>query len=173
MTLVGDLILNSTTIRERLHRRSLSTHDEEHPWRSNLPKDHDKPLFRLWDVYSGSRLFDGDRMLSRTAVNTPRQPRDLSTYSCSAPRSQNTDRHPVYIIHKLSDDDQDPEVRRMKGPPVLDIEAEMQYYNIPDPYIKSARYYKNHYVCLWEVTPVEIIDWYDWNSLKDIDNWYG
>jgi hypothetical protein len=61
----------------------------------------------------------------------------------------------------------------MKGPPVLDIEAEMQYYNIPDPYIKSSRYYKNHYVCLWEVTPVEIIDRYDWNSLKDIDNWYG
>lgn len=33
----------------------------------------------------------------------------------------------------------------------------MRYYGIPDLYAKLNEYYKNHYICLWEVTEAEVV----------------
>jgi hypothetical protein len=66
----------------------------------------------------------------------------------------------------------DPDIRIRRGLPVLDIAAEMKYYSIPDPYHQGYQYYDNHYICLWEVTPEEVVGHWEWDELVDIDDWY-
>lgn len=66
----------------------------------------------------------------------------------------------------------DPSTRISNGLPTLDIAAEMEHYSITDPYCQGNRYYINHYVCVWEVTPDEIVDHWDWDELSDSVNWY-
>ena len=39
----------------------------------------------------------------------------------------------------------DPNTRLRKGLPILDVAAEMDHYNIQDPYRKSNKYYNGHY----------------------------
>ena len=50
-----------------------------------------------------------------------------------------------------------PIVRFVKGLPVLDMKAEMRHYGIEDPYHQGYYLYKDEYLCLWEVTPEEIV----------------
>ena len=66
----------------------------------------------------------------------------------------------------------DPNSRIKNGLPILDVAAEMDYYNIPDPYGKSKEYYVNHFVCLWQVTKVEIVGRWDWSDLAANKRWY-
>lgn len=66
----------------------------------------------------------------------------------------------------------DPRVRINRGLPVLHAEAEMDYYDIPDPYNQSNMYYRKHYLCLWQVTEAEIIGEWDWNDLACNPKWY-
>ena len=48
----------------------------------------------------------------------------------------------------------------------------MEHYGIADPYGKLNEYYKDHYVCLWEVTKREIVGHWQWNDLIAHKNWY-
>lgn len=66
----------------------------------------------------------------------------------------------------------DPRRRINNGLPVLDVEAEMEFYSIPNPYGKGNEYYIDHYVCLWEVTEDEIVGNWSWDDLKDDAGWY-
>ncbi|RMD41158.1 hypothetical protein DV735_g4000, partial [Chaetothyriales sp. CBS 134920] len=66
----------------------------------------------------------------------------------------------------------DPNYRIRKGLPVLDVAEEMAYYGIDDPYGRSSKYYKDHYVCLWEVTEAEIVGHWHWEELVENENWY-
>jgi len=65
-----------------------------------------------------------------------------------------------------------PKVREKKGLPILNMDIEMRYYEIPDPYGRSNKYYRNHYVCLWEVTEEEFVGNWSWEELHRIDGWY-
>ena len=49
---------------------------------------------------------------------------------------------------------------------------EMKNYDAPDPYEKSYQYYKDHYLCLWEVTDDEIIDHWLLDELTANELWY-
>lgn len=40
---------------------------------------------------------------------------------------------------------------------ILDMNIEMRYYGIADPYNEFNRYYKDHYICLWEVAETEVV----------------
>jgi mRNA deadenylase 3'-5' endonuclease subunit Ccr4 len=52
------------------------------------------------------------------------------------------------------------------------MDAEMSYYGVSDPYDESSRYYKNHLICLWEVTAEEVVGHWKWDDLLKIDCWY-
>lgn len=53
-----------------------------------------------------------------------------------------------------------------------DVIAEMEYYNIVDPYGKSNQYYNGHYVCLWQVTERKIVGHWRWDVLVTHQDWY-
>ena len=40
------------------------------------------------------------------------------------------------------------------------------------PCNRSNEYYKNHYICLWEVTEEEVIGKWKWDDLLKTDRWY-
>ena len=65
----------------------------------------------------------------------------------------------------------DPHRRMENRLPVLKVTAEMDYYDIQDPYGKSD-FYINHYVCLWQVTAAEVVGNWDWTYLSKHENWY-
>lgn len=48
----------------------------------------------------------------------------------------------------------------------------MEYYDVADPYNKTNEYYKDHYICLWEVTDKEIVGHWQWEDLVENENWY-
>ncbi|KFH43230.1 hypothetical protein ACRE_060110 [Hapsidospora chrysogenum ATCC 11550] len=65
-----------------------------------------------------------------------------------------------------------PRVRLRKRLPILRVADEMKYYRLRDPYGKDGAYYKDHYVCLWEIAPDEVIGDWDWDQLKTKGSWY-
>jgi len=66
----------------------------------------------------------------------------------------------------------DPRRRFRLGLPILRAEDEMRYYHAEDPYSRRYQYYTDHYLCLWEVNPEEVVDTWDWNNLTANQNWY-
>ena len=65
-----------------------------------------------------------------------------------------------------------PRVRQRKRLPILSVADEMKYYRIRDPYGRDGAYYKDHYVCLWEIAPDEVIGDWDWGQLETKGSWY-
>jgi hypothetical protein len=66
----------------------------------------------------------------------------------------------------------DPNTRLRNGLPILDLGAEMEHYDVRNPYGRRDRYCANHYVCLWQVTEEEIIGHWKWDELLESGNWY-
>lgn len=64
-----------------------------------------------------------------------------------------------------------PNVRKKNGL-ILNIDAKMRYYGVPDPYARSNEYYKNHSICLLEVTEEEDVGNWEWDELSNTDRWY-
>ena len=58
------------------------------------------------------------------------------------------------------------------GLPILDLAAEMEHYNIPNPYGKRVQYCVNHYTCLCQVMENEIIGHWNWDELAAEGDWY-
>lgn len=54
---------------------------------------------------------------------------------------------------------------------ILDVLVEMEHYRITDSYKKSNQYYKDHYLCVWEVTEREIIGHRDCSDLVTNEQW--
>jgi hypothetical protein len=59
----------------------------------------------------------------------------------------------------------DPDTRLRDGLPLLDVAAEIGYYEILDLYGKSNQYHINHYVYLWEVIGKDVVNHWRWDEL--------
>lgn len=170
---------------------TFTNEEHRHPWLVPCVLIQ-QPLLRLWDHNSGSQPDSDEYMRARN----PRQRLDtaesrhetlgrhinhriwestpyisfttdpLAIEDLAAFRDSRNNRgpHMLTAVH--------PGVRRMKGLPFIDVGAEMNYYGIQDPYRKSNLYYRNHYACLWEVTPAEIVGHWTWDFLKGSPNWF-
>lgn len=57
-----------------------------------------------------------------------------------------------------------------KGLPVLHCKAEMEHYGVKSRYRND--YWSNHYLCLWEVTPEEVVGTWRWRHLRKYRNWF-
>jgi hypothetical protein len=51
------------------------------------------------------------------------------------------------------------------------VEMECEY-EVQDLYGRAVSYYKDEYLCLWEVTPNENVAHCDWDIIIKNDNWY-
>jgi hypothetical protein len=166
--------------------------EDRHSWRPHHFQIFDKPFLRLWDYYSGSQPDENGCMKSRAErerLDTIKSRRDsLTTHIdhkawiptpyisfTTSPskiedlvnlRAQRKHRgpHTLTVV--------DPNTRVRNGLPVLHVADEMEHYAIADPYGKLNEYYKDHYVCLWEVTKREIVGHWQWNDLVGHENWY-
>ena len=135
-----------------------------------------EPLLRVWDKYSGSQPEDNKTMSSR-AAHQPLDTAEARKGSLSIHLDHGRWEATPYISFTRSHtalealansrsrrgrDPQtltviDPEVRIRSRLPLLDVSYEMQYYGIEDPYENSNLYYKDHFVCLWQVTTEEVV----------------
>ncbi|KAJ5120831.1 uncharacterized protein N7515_010219 [Penicillium bovifimosum] len=55
---------------------------------------------------------------------------------------------------------------------MVEMESELKHYEVQDPYGRACSYYKDEYLCLWEVTPDEVVAHWDWDVLVENDHWY-
>ncbi|KAK2797613.1 hypothetical protein FQN50_009126 [Emmonsiellopsis sp. PD_5] len=165
------------------------TEEDQHPWGDNsllIPK----PLLRIWDSYSGSQPKQTNRMISRS----PRQhldtlearkkyltihadhrkwtPTPFISLTTSAEAAQELADSRAAKRGAQTITVANPNVRIANGLPMLDMDAEMHHYGIPDPYKRSNKYYKDHYLCLWEITESEVVAHWQWDHLVENDHWY-
>lgn len=55
---------------------------------------------------------------------------------------------------------------------MVEIECELKYYEVEDPYGRAISYYKDEYLCFLEVTPDGIAAQWNWDVHFENDNWY-
>lgn len=150
----------------------------------------DSPLLRTYDQMSGSQPDDVGRMLARdprspldkdevrvetlakhanhriwedapyiSFTNSPQSLQDLANW-----RTSNKNRGDQWIVVV------DPRVRFELRLPILQYSEEMTYYSIEPPYGRD--YWSSHYLCVWEVTPEEVVAVWRWEDLRNNPNWY-
>lgn len=150
-----------------------------------------KPLLRIWDHNSGSQPDDANRMLARahrqkldTVISRQeslQHHHDNSNWSVKTPyisftSSPNALRDLAnYRLEKRNRYNQqltviNPQKRLALGLPILHVADEMAYYGISNPY--RSDYYTDHYLCLWEVTPAEVVGTWSWEELRRDPRWY-
>lgn len=151
-----------------------------------------KPLLRVWDTSSGSipDPLRKNRMLARLprgelATKYIRRA-SLATHAALKVREKtpyisftSSPAAAVKLIHDKPTwrGDQnlvaiDPEYRLQHGLPILDMGKEMEVYGVEDPYPYKENYFVDHYVCLWEVTPAEVVGTWRWDELRRDNGWY-
>lgn len=149
----------------------------------------DSVLLRTFDAMSGSQPDTQHRMLARAArmaLHTAKARRDtlethadhriwedtpyisftkysdaLQSLAESRMNRNRGDQHVIIV---------DPRIRLEIGLPVLHYKEEMAYYEIQSRY--EYDYWDGHYLCLWEVTPEEVVGVWEWNDLRSEPNWY-
>jgi len=173
-----------------LPSKTTLTEEKQRPWSINHFQPFQKPFLKTWDRCSGSQPDDEHRMLSRA----PRQRLDTleSRKSSLTTHIDHSKWNPTpYIsfttspaaLKKMANwrasqrgpqtlTVLDPNARMADGLPILDVLAEMDHYGIKNPYKKLNQYYKDHYLCLWEVTGREIIGHWEWADLVANEQWY-
>ena len=173
-------------------RTVFATEEQLHSWSTGRSQTFDRPLLRVWDHCSGSQPNEIGCMMSRAPLQrldtiesrktsltmhlnhkewtptpyisftiSPAAIQDLATF-----RSQRKNRG-VQTLTVI-----DPNTRLRDHLPVLDVAAEMDHYEIPDPYGNFNQYYVDHYVCLWQVTEKEIVGHWPWDDLVTNADWY-
>jgi len=65
----------------------------------------------------------------------------------------------------------DPRIRIELGLPILHYKDEMEFYGIQPPYGRQD-YWTNHYLCLWEVTPEEVVEVWEADDLLGGKDWF-
>jgi hypothetical protein len=169
---------------------TLSTEEQLHPWKSSCFQSFNLPLLRIWDPYSGSIPDKQNRMSSR-APNRRLDTIDSRKISLATHINHSSWTPTPYIsftsspvaVEKLAEQRRprrgpqtltviDPNIRLRNGLPILDFAAEMEHYNISNPYGSRDRYCIDHYLCLWQVTENEIIGQWEWDELVVSGNWY-
>ncbi|KAK6062816.1 hypothetical protein SCUP515_12993 [Seiridium cupressi] len=188
-------VLNRRTVSDWLYPERMHPFATEvlHPWRAEPCPRFQGPLLRIWDGSSGSQPDNNSgRMMSRNPemrldIDEIRKsslakhldhgewiPSPYISFTSSptaiellalkrAGRSRKGEQMLTVI---------DPNKRLKSGLPILDVRVEMSYYDILDPYRRSNEYYENHFVCLWEVTPAEVVGHWKWNELSDNNDWF-
>ncbi len=182
---------NVSTLLSPESKTVLVTEKQLHSWSTGRFQTFDRPLLRIWDHCSGSQPDEIGCMMSRaplqrldtiesrkTSLTThlnhkewtptpyisftisPAANQELATF-----RSQRKYRG-VQTLTVI-----DPNTRLRDHLPVLDVAAEMDHYEIPNPYGKSNQYYVDHYVCLWQVTEREIVGHWLWDDLITNEDW--
>ncbi|CAK4031455.1 Hypothetical predicted protein [Lecanosticta acicola] len=150
-----------------------------------------KPLLRLWDRWSGSQPDEDDRMSARDPSRSlaTRQDRvetltwhaDNKIWEETPYLSFTSESTAIEDLARqrnragregLSLTVIDPRLRLCRGRPVLHYEDEMRQYGIEDPYHQGYRYYQQHYLCLWEVAPKEIVGHWRWDEISQYPDWY-
>ncbi len=149
----------------------------------------DSVLLRTSDARSGSQPNAQHRMLARAArmaLDTEKARRDTLTTHADHGIWEDT----PYISFTKSPEalqslaesrmnrnrgDQrivvvDPRIRLEIGLPVLHYKEEMAYYEIQSRYERD--YWDGHYLCLWEVTPEEVVGVWEWDDLRSELNWF-
>ena len=169
-----------------------ATEEQLHSWRPNPFETFEKPFLRIWDQCSGSQPDAMNYMMSRAPHHhldtfearknsltshlqhnewTPTPYVSFTTLAAAVEDLANMRTYKgnrgVQTLTVV-----DPNTRLRDGLPILDVAAEMDHYKIPDPYGKSNQYYKDHYVCLWQVTKREIVGHWLWNDLVARRDWY-
>jgi len=150
-----------------------------------------KPLLRVWDTCSGSIPdHSSGRMQARLSrgVLATREARktslathiDLRTWIntpyisfTSSPRAASELVHDRICFTRRGDQNLvaiDPGYRLQRGLPILDMAKEAERYGVKNPYTRD--FFSDHYLCLWEVTPAEVVGTWPWNKLREADNWY-
>ncbi|KAL2861063.1 uncharacterized protein BJX67DRAFT_367381 [Aspergillus lucknowensis] len=165
--------------------------EDAHPWGSVFSAKPNLPLLRTWDGFSGSQPSETGRMLARS----PRERLDTlkarKTFLSIHPNYRIWEPTPFISFTQSPQQLQDianereerrnrfqtitvinSNVRMQKGLPMLNMEFEMGHYRVPNPYHQANDYYKDHYICLWEVTEEEFVGNWDWRSLVGSDRWY-
>ncbi|CAG8215028.1 unnamed protein product [Penicillium olsonii] len=66
-----------------------------------------------------------------------------------------------------------PNVRIGNGLPILEMKSELRHYEVQDPYGRGYSDNKDQYLCLWEVTPDEVVAHWDWDGLLEDVCWDG
>ncbi|KAJ6780544.1 hypothetical protein PWT90_06632 [Aphanocladium album] len=166
--------------------------EEKHPWRPRYHQKFDKPLLRIWDCMSGSQPTAADYMMAR---DTRMRLDNASVRKSSLTKHLD---HKVWVpgpyifftssplaideIARMITNPRrpgkktltaiNPNIRVKNGLPVLPVLDEMEHYGIEDPYHYGKTLYANHYVCLWQVTPPEIVRHWDWETISGDENWY-
>lgn len=155
---------------------------------SVLARLWDTVLFRTFDGDSGSQPNDQWRMLARDARGRL-DTRDLRQDTLKVHADHSIWKPTPYIsftdsareLQSLAEfrltrnrGDQsiivvDPRVRFEKGLPILHFGDEMQVYGIQSRY--RGNHWDNHFLCLWEVTPEEVVGVWDWHALRNNDDW--
>jgi hypothetical protein len=64
----------------------------------------------------------------------------------------------------------DPRTRFRLGLPVLDFSIEKTNYQVESRY--GVDYTPNHWLCLWEVTPAEVVHTWEWAEFGGDPHWY-
>lgn len=191
----GYPVLNRQIVSDLLYPKDSSGiwvwEEDLHHWQMISPFSEcfSTPLLRVWDTFSGSQPAGDGRMMSREPEmrldNNDSRKRTLAKHLdhkdwtpgpfISFTTSPAAIEDLVRIRRHRGDQTLtvvDPDSRRRNFLPILDVAAEMGYYQIQDPYRNSNAYYVNHYVCLWQVTKAEIVGHWEWNKLENNKNWY-
>ncbi len=155
----------------------IPTEEKIHPWRPDRSQPFVMPFLGIWDHCSGSQPNEENCMMSRaphqrldtfesrkTSLTTHLNYKEWSPTPCISFTDSEAAVEDLAAMRSLlrKRGNQtliviDPDTRLRNGLPVLDVVAEMEYYNIVDPYGKSNQYYNGHYICLWQVTEREIV----------------
>lgn len=167
-----------------------ATEEQLHLWHTDRSQTFDMPFLRIWDQYSGSQPNQENFMMSRAPHqrldNFESRKTSLTTHldhKCWSPTPYVSFTNSAAEVQVLADmrfekrgtqtlTVIDPDTRLRNGLPILDIPAEMDHYNIPNPYRESNKYYNGHYVCLWQVTEREVVGHWQWNDLVTYKDWY-
>lgn len=166
------------------------TEDDVHSWTLKISADLSQPLLRTWDSRSGSQPDAMGRMFSRS----PRERLDTAkarknflaihadhkiwhatpfiSFTQSSNELQENAERRIQRRGSQTITALNPNVRAKNNLPILNMDKEMRFYGVPDPYGKSNEYYKNHHVCLWEVTEEEVVGHWAWEDLLEVDHWY-
>lgn len=152
---MADYVPLARAVVSSLLRSHFQTEDDRHPWGLESSADTDKPLLRTWDQLSGSQPSErGIIMLSRSprerldtsearkkflAIHADHKKWDPTPFISftQSPRElqENAEwreqKRGCQTITALN-----PNVRVKNGLPILNMDAEMRYYGIADPYGK-------------------------------------
>jgi hypothetical protein len=167
-----------------------SFEETEHAWANSPEPIYTIPFLKVWDENSGSRPDDSNRLqarLSQQALGS-RQSREeaLTTHaekwewdptpfisfnsSVAGLRqfqllARSWSPFPAWLTVI------NPNVRIARGLPMIKMDEEMRYYQV-DPDWGDYSLYRDEYLCLWEVTPEEVVGHWEWNELINDANWY-